>query len=717
MGEDESNLPRQSGVQEDDGVFVDGDDNNEKVMNDVQPYAIEEPSSFSETVINNKRDEEKENSHELTDNDKKSIETRLLRLESEKNMLSRQLLRVYEENSMFPHRNMIGAVIVLFVSALLMLSGAPSALLPDIVDGVIGNATKPFNVFEIPRQFLNETFYSVFPPELGVGGGLLGKRLRNEEGLLMKHPVVILPGFTTIGLELWQPHQNCSHSARARVWGTLGMTGNIASDPICWMKQMALNITSGLDPNGIKVRPVDGFIGATEFNEVYWIWNMVLDNLVAVGYDSNNVFMCGYDWRLSVANNEKRDATLSKLKSQIEIMHALNGEKVVIYGHSMGGQVMSYFLKWVESENGGKGGKNWVAEHIHAAVGIAAANLGMPKAVSAIASGEMKDTSQLGVFNQLIELMPVTSRLMRVGLFQSWRSLFQMLPKGGNALWGDGESPAPDDLGENGTCAYLLKSTTKSLDDGSAFGVNIIGKDKNTPLSETTPEADEKVEQGGVMPNVTCTEFLDEFMSVQYPYTKAILEEFSFGYTETDLKKNNDDPTKWYNNLETELPNAPDMTYYSIYGVGKATERGYAYQAANDYKKITQGEGIRYHINVSHTEGTWKNGVCFHTGDGTLPLISLGYLGAKQWRTPTHNPYGVRIVSREVQHKPHPLYARGGENTGDHVDIMGNIDLNEDLIRIACGGLLEDNFVSHIREISEDAHKRLQRHMKSKSNI
>ncbi|KNC70016.1 hypothetical protein SARC_17463, partial [Sphaeroforma arctica JP610] len=51
------------------------------------------------------------------------------------------------------------------------------------------------------------------------------------------------------------------------------MSRNILSDPKCWMIQMALNVTTGLDPEGVKLRPVEGIAGGIEFNEVYWLWN------------------------------------------------------------------------------------------------------------------------------------------------------------------------------------------------------------------------------------------------------------------------------------------------------------------------------------------------------------------------------------------------------------------------------------------------------------
>lgn len=40
-----------------------------------------------------------------------------------------------------------------------------------------------------------------------------------------------------------------------------------------------------------------------------------------------------------------------------------------------------------------------------------------------------------------------------------------------------------------------------------------------------------------------------------------------------------DDPFHWSNPLEVPLPNAPEMTIYCLYGVGKTTERFYFYNS------------------------------------------------------------------------------------------------------------------------------------------
>ncbi|KNC70079.1 hypothetical protein SARC_17400, partial [Sphaeroforma arctica JP610] len=57
----------------------------------------------------------------------------------------------------------------------------------------------------------------------------------------------------------------------------------------------------------------------------------------------------------------------------------------------------------------------------------------------------------------------------------------------------------------------------------------------------------------------------------------------------------------------------------------------------------------------------------------------------------------------------HPIYPRGGETTGDHVDILGALAMNQDLLRIAGGQSLDDSFTSKIQEISDAIHARLQK--------
>ena len=44
----------------------------------------------------------------------------------------------------------------------------------------------------------------------------------------------------------------------------------------------------------------------------------IIENLAAVNYDTNNLYLAPYDWRLSCWNLEERDGYFSKLQSTIE---------------------------------------------------------------------------------------------------------------------------------------------------------------------------------------------------------------------------------------------------------------------------------------------------------------------------------------------------------------------------------------------------------------
>lgn len=82
----------------------------------------------------------------------------------------------------------------------------------------------------------------------------------------------------------------------------------------------------------------------------------IVENLAVVNYDTNNLYLAPYDWRLSYHNLEERDGYFSKLKSTIElfkyapfkfsVIPHLNSycrkrqkRKVVVAAHSMGATV------------------------------------------------------------------------------------------------------------------------------------------------------------------------------------------------------------------------------------------------------------------------------------------------------------------------------------------------------------------------------------------
>jgi phospholipid:diacylglycerol acyltransferase len=140
------------------------------------------------------------------------------------------------------------------------------------------------------------------------------------------------------------------------------------------MAALMLDPETGLDPPGVKIRAAQGIDAAQKFIEGYWLWwdvtaisgngaywqrtmirEKILQNLAALNYDTNNLELAAYDWRLSYQNLEIRDGYFSRLKHAIEshksvfkepsglqhwpIHRKLQGKKTVIVAHSMGATV------------------------------------------------------------------------------------------------------------------------------------------------------------------------------------------------------------------------------------------------------------------------------------------------------------------------------------------------------------------------------------------
>lgn len=48
---------------------------------------------------------------------------------------------------------------------------------------------------------------------------------------------------------------------------------------------MRLNATTGLDPDGIRLRVASGLSAADYFVGPFWVWGQVIRNLADIGYD------------------------------------------------------------------------------------------------------------------------------------------------------------------------------------------------------------------------------------------------------------------------------------------------------------------------------------------------------------------------------------------------------------------------------------------------
>lgn len=480
----------------------------------------------------------------------------------------------------------------------------------------------------------------------------------------------MIPGVISTGLESWGTSNASLPYFRKRLWGSWSMMRALVMEKEVWKQHIMLDKQTGLDPPGIKLRAAQGFDATDFFITGYWIWNKIIENLASLGYDPTSSFTAAYDWRLSYPNLEVRDQYFTRLMSHIEMAVALSNRKVVIVSHSMGSQVLFYFFHWVASEKGGRGGDDWVERHVDSWINVSGCMLGAVKDITAMLSGEMRDTAQLNAF-AVYGLEKFLSKEERGEIFRAMPGMSSMLPIGGNAVWGN-LTWAPDDQpGQEESFGSLLNFRT---------GANWTTPDRNFTVDDAM-------------------EYL--FNTTEDWYQKQVKGSYSQGvaHTSAEVNANENDPRKWVNPLETRLPLAPSLKVYCFYGVGKPTERAYYYRAPD----IPQATNLNITIDTGLTQGRIDHGVILGEGDGTVNLISTGYMCNKGWKMKRYNPAGVKVTVVEMPHEPERFNPRGGPKTADHVDILGRQNLNELILRIAAGkgDDIDDYVVSRIREYSE----------------
>ncbi|KAB2606599.1 phospholipid:diacylglycerol acyltransferase 2 [Pyrus ussuriensis x Pyrus communis] len=579
-----------------------------------------------------------------------------------------------------------------------------------------------------------------------------GTRLKGE-GLTALHPVVLVPGIVTGGLELWEGRPCAEGLFRKRLWG--GGFTEIFKRPLCWLEHLSLDNETGLDPPGIRVRAVPGLVAADYFAPGYFVWAVLIENLARMGYEGKNMHMAAYDWRLSFQNTEIRDQALSRLKSKIELMYVTNGyKKVVVVPHSMGAIYFLHFMKWVETPppKGGGGGPSWCAKHIKAIMNIGPAFLGVPKAVSNIFSAEGKDVAYIramapGVLDSEFLGLQTFEHVMRA--CRTWDSIVSILPKGGDAIWGNLDwSPEDGQSCDRAKKGYLQSTSGDnnfSHNDGNRifqvkepvkYGRIIsFGKESSQLSSSQLPRLDLKDlihKDSATNSKSSCGGVWTEYGEVSSESIRRVTENKAYtAQTLFDLLRfvapkmmqraeahfshgiadNLDDPKYahykyWSNPLETKLPVAPDMEIYCLYGVGIATERSYVYKMSPPNKC----KSIPFRIDGSadgEAGSCLKNGIHFVDGDDSVPVLSAGFMCAKGWRGRTRfNPSGIATYIREYRHKPPASLLEGrGIESGAHVDIMGNVALIEDVLRVAAGAngaqTGGDRIYSDIMRISE----------------
>mmetsp|Transcript_28248 Transcript_28248/g.79744 ORF Transcript_28248/g.79744 Transcript_28248/m.79744 type:complete len:390 (-) Transcript_28248:87-1256(-) len=333
--------------------------------------------------------------------------------------------------------------------------------------------------------------------------------------------------------------------------------------------------------------------------------------------------------------------------------------------HSYGSLVVHHFLDWVEKE----AAPGWVEQHVAVLLNIASPSLGVPKALTALLSGETKDSAGMG--NLGVKMGDVLiPRKQRIRVFRSFGCLINMLPKGGTAIWGSLDSTSDGDakdkcpqtghsLDENKSAKHGALITLKRL-NGTVEHLDITAAARL--LIDTVPKpVRERIRRQGAL--------------------NAGIDGF------TGVSEGLKDP------LSTPLPNAPSMRIICVYGVEVPTERRYQYrECKEDEDPETLGTNLTIDTEVDREEQCMSKGVGHCEGDGSVPLVSLGLLCRKWEQNPGSflNPGGVRVTTVEIPSSEAPramfsLPTSTATDAQDHLGVMGNGALIGTAIRAAVG--------------------------------
>ncbi|CAF1357973.1 unnamed protein product [Adineta steineri] len=546
-------------------------------------------------------------------------------------------------------------------------------------------------------------------------------------------PIIIIPGIISTGLELWQGTECAKGKFRHRFWTSMQMVDNIGRDHQCWLKHISLNLSTWMDPEGIRLRPVLGWAAADYVFPGYWLWSKVIQNLADIGYDPNNLVTLGYDWRLTPQLLEERDGYFTQLKFYTEFLRKRHGEKVALLTHSMGTNYIMYFLRWV-TENAGD---QWIDENVATFLNVGGPLLGTPKAFSAVLSGEMKDTAMLGDLGRNILGKVVGKLVVFPKFFRALASVPSMFPRGGSNVWNECHGIEKDPIkymlmfpkdkykGFANTLREIREKCNEEVDYCDGF---------DSILEEiyAKPELVEEI----MTNNHTVEQFYDVLKTLAPRYMNLVDKYYDLNGTgETDKNENKwkTDSRYWTDPLSTPLPNVTNFKIYCMYGYIKEpmTECGYSY---GFYPHTDHCSSALLLFNTSDTvpASNIKSGVNLGPGDATVPLVSLGHMCAGPWKEQGsyHNPGQVKTIIREYIHKTTTFdilttrledALRGGEYAVTHVELLGNRDFLTDLLIIVSKPIIgtnqsrllvnddnihEDQIHSNIRQISKRILKR-----------
>ena len=126
------------------------------------------------------------------------------------------------------------------------------------------------------------------------------------------------------------------------------------------------------------------------------IFASFIGGLVKTGFvPVRDIIALPYDWRLSPMKLQNRDRYFNVMRRMIELMVETHKSpdipreesRVTLISHSLGSNVVRYFLDWMKQEVGANNLQAWIDDNIGTFVAVSAPLLGSPDTVKGVMSG------------------------------------------------------------------------------------------------------------------------------------------------------------------------------------------------------------------------------------------------------------------------------------------------------------------------------------------
>lgn len=299
-----------------------------------------------------------------------------------------------------------------------------------------------------------------------------------------------------------------------------------------------------------------------------------------------------------------------------------------------------------------------------------------------------------------------------------------MLPKGGDALWGTGAdlhetNPGSERAVRANTQTHPLFVLSDYDEDEGDNQEHPICNREDLVDPATEPVVNEALKKFSSRREHTVQDSIDYLLKWGGGMGPAISAARIYSFD--PRRRERPSSRTWHDITQTPLPHAPNMKIYCLYGVGVATERSYYYKhnlgeprpVSDENRSGGMGDSkfvdppFVMDTSVEDPDHSVVHGIKYADGDGSVPLLSLGYMCAGPWRNKKSglNPSMSKVVIREYEHRPEftvddPM--RKGLNSAEHVDILGHLGMLEDLVKIVTDheiDTMQDKILSDIEGI------------------